>query len=77
MTDGCICIWANGSKISLQSQKHGVFHDWQHTTLVFYFNGHSREIICLDMNLSKLQEIVKDRGAQLAAVHAVSESDST
>ena len=27
-----------------------------------------------DMNLSKLQEIVKDRGAWLAAVHGVTKS---
>ena len=31
----------------------------------------------MDMNLSKLQEIVKDRGAWHAAVHEVSESDMT
>ena len=29
----------------------------------------------MDMNLSKLQEIVKDKGAWRAAVHRVSESD--
>ena len=29
----------------------------------------------VDMNLSKLQEIVKDKGAWRAAVHRVSESD--
>ena len=28
----------------------------------------------MDMNLSKLQEIVKDRGAQCAAVHGVAKS---
>ena len=28
----------------------------------------------MDMNLSKLQEIVEDRGAWLAAVHEVTES---
>ena len=31
----------------------------------------------MDMNLRKLQEIVKDRGAWHAAVHEVSESDMT
>ena len=31
----------------------------------------------MDMNLSKLQKIVKDRGAWHAAVHGVSESDMT
>ena len=78
MTEYCLCKWANGSEISLQSQNHGVFQDWQHITHSLYFNGHSREIICLDMNLSKLQEIVKDRGTQYAAVHVrVSESDLT
>ena len=29
----------------------------------------------MDMNLSKLQEIVEDRGAWRAAVHGVKESD--
>ena len=31
----------------------------------------------LDMNLSKLQEIVKDRKAWHAAIHGVAESDIT
>ena len=31
----------------------------------------------MDMNMSKLQEIEKDRGAWHAAVHEVSESDMT
>ena len=31
----------------------------------------------VDMNLSKLQETVKDRGAWRAAVHGVAESDAT
>ena len=31
----------------------------------------------MQVSLSKLQEIVKDRGAQRAAVHGVSESDTT
>ena len=31
----------------------------------------------MDMNLSKFQEIVKDRGAWHAAVHGVAESDMT
>ena len=30
-----------------------------------------------DMNVSKLQEIVKNRGAWRAAVHGVTESDTT
>ena len=31
----------------------------------------------MDMNLSKLQETVEDRGAWCAAVHGVSESNKT
>ena len=31
----------------------------------------------MDMNLSKLQEIVKDMGAWCAAVHGVSDLDTT
>ena len=31
----------------------------------------------MDMNLSKLQEILKDRGAWSATVHRVTESDMT
>ena len=31
----------------------------------------------MDMNLSKLQEILKDRGAWQGAVHEIAESDTT
>ena len=31
----------------------------------------------MDINLSKLQEIVEDRGAWRAAIHGVTESDTT
>ena len=31
----------------------------------------------MEMSLSKLQEIVKDRGARCAAVHGVAESNMT
>ena len=36
-----------------------------------------RVVDSMDMNLSKLQEIVEDRGAWHAAVHGVAESDMT
>ena len=36
-----------------------------------------RWLDCIDMNLSKLWEIVKDRGAWHAAVHGAAESDMT
>ena len=31
----------------------------------------------VDMNLSKLQETVEDRGAQRAVIHGVTKSDTT
>ena len=36
-----------------------------------------RVVDSMDMNLSKLQETVEDRGAWHAAVHGVAESDMT
>ena len=63
----CVCVPVRGN----QRGREGL-SGWKVKPRVTLYLGDS-----MDMNLSKLMEMVEDRGAWRAAVHRVAESDMT